>query len=192
MTQRILLVLVALIISACANVAKVETGEATIGERLVVKIDRPWNQFERRVTQDAVTWTNDGIYVDRLQFFPGIRDGEEIAPQRNATKETRPLKFSATMRPDEIVALYQAYLTRDGSTFTLTRIEPTEFLGRGGFRFEYGLVRKLDDVRLQGVAYGAVADGQLFVINYSAPRLGFFQKYLPEVQSLIRSARLKT
>ena len=63
--------------------------------------------------------------------------------------------------------------------------------GTRGFRFEYSLTRKVDDVRLRGVAYGAVRNGELFVINYSAPRLAFFPKYAAQVEALAKTAKVK-
>lgn len=67
-----------------------------------------------------------------------------------------------------------------------------EFLGAPGFRFEYLLVRKGDDVRLQGVAYGVVRDRQLYLMDYAAPRLGLFPRHRPQVELIARGARLKS
>lgn len=44
---------------------------------------------------------------------------------------------------------------------------------------------------LKGVAYGRVRDGELFLVSYSAPRLVFFPRYQPRVESLIRSVSLR-
>ena len=67
----------------------------------------------------------------------------------------------------------------------------TEFVGARGFRIEYSMVRKLDEVRLRGVAFGAVRNGELFLINYSAPRLAFYPKHAAGVEALARSAKVK-
>ena len=103
-----------------------------------------------------------------------------------------PLAFKSTMQAAEIVTLYQNLLTRDGSSFTLDKLDPATFVGAPGFRFEYSLVRKIDDVRLRGVAWGAVYQGELFLINYSAPRLGFFQRSVGEVDQMVKTARIKS
>jgi hypothetical protein len=83
-------------------------------------------------------------------------------------------------------------LTRDGSSFQLEKLEPAEFLGGTGFRFEYSLNRKVDDVPMRGLAYGTVRKGELFVIHYSAPRLVFFPRYVGRVEGLVRSAQLRS
>lgn len=45
-------------------------------------------------------------------------------------------------------------------------------LGQQGFQFEFSSIRKSDEVQLRGIGWGAVRNGELFVITYTAP--GFF------------------
>jgi hypothetical protein len=182
-----------LALAGCAvpSVSKVDTGETLVGERLALQVETPWNKFAGGLDDSIPTWTIEGITVDALRFFVGIKDGALIAPTPANRKGVEPLTFKAAMQPAEIVALYQSLLTRDGSSFTLDRIEVTDFVGTRGFRFDYSLVRKLDDVRLRGVAWAAVVNGELFVIQYSAPRLAFFPKHVAQVEAIARSARVK-
>lgn len=182
---------VALVLAGCAQVTKVASGETVLRNRLSVTVTTPWNQFERGMGDNTPVWTIDGITVDALQFYVGLKDGELIAPTPSEPKGVTPLAFRAAMQPADVVALYQGLWTRDGSAFTLEKIEPAEFAGGPGFRFEYQLVRKLDDVRLRGVAWGAVRQGELFLINYSAPRLGFFPRGIGAVEALVKTARVK-
>jgi len=188
---RFLVCVLTSVLVGCAAVSKVDTGETLVKNRLAIQVATPWNKFERGQTDNTTTWTVEGITVDALQFYVGIKDGELIAPTPSDRKGIEPLAFKAAMQPADVVALFQNLLTRDGSSFTLDKLEATEFVGTRGFRFEYSLLRKVDDVRLRGVAYGAVRNGELFVINYSAPRLAFFPKHAGEVEALARSARVK-
>jgi hypothetical protein len=190
-TLRISALLLALVLAGCAAVSKVETGETLVKNRLAVQVAAPWNKFERGQADNTPTWTVEGITVDALQFYVGLKDGDLIAPTPSNRKGVEPLTFKTAMQPADVVALYQGLFTRDGSSFTLDKLEPAEFVGTRGFRFEYSLVRKLDDVRLRGVAYGAVRNGELFLINYSAPRLAFFPKYVGQVETLAKSAKVK-
>jgi hypothetical protein len=186
------LLLAALILAGCAAVSRVNTGETVVKDRLVVDVATPWNKFERGQADDTATWTVEGITVDALKFYVGVKDGQLIAPTPSGSKGIEPLTFRATMGAADVMGLFQSLLTRDGSSFTLDRIEATEFVGTRGFRVEYSLVRKIDDVRLRGLAYGAVRNGELFVINYSAPRLAFYPKHVAEVEALAKSARVKS
>lgn len=178
----------ALLLGGCAAVSVVSQGEVVVERRLVVQADRPWTQFGSHLTH-VPTWTHEGITVDELKFYVGIKDGQVLpaAPVKNTT----PLTFRAKMSPQEVVALFQAMLTRDGSSFQLDKIEPTTFLQSPGFRFDYSLIRKSDDVQLKGAAFGVVKNGELFVMTYSAPRLVFFPRYLPAFEKLASSATVR-
>jgi hypothetical protein len=191
MTNRLLAFIVVLTLAGCATVEKVERGQQSVGDRLVVDLEGPWNRFANVGPAGTPTWTVDGFQVDRLQFFVGIKDGTDLAAVATGGKDQRPLVFNAQMQPHEIVALYETLLTRDGSTFKLERLEPVQFLNGPGFRFSYLLTRRTDDVRLAGMGYAAVRQTELFAIVYSAPRLGFFPRYEKQVEKMALTARLK-
>lgn len=175
---------------AVANVTPVVSGENAVSDRLTLVVDQPWNQFARNLRGNIPTWTHEGITLDSLQFWVGVKDGAPIVGSPK-DKGAAALTFKSAMQPAEIVALYQSLYTRDGSSFTLDRLEPVEFLGQPGFRFAYSMVRKVDDLRLRGMAWGAVRNGELFLIDFSAPRLAIFDRLLPSVQALAASARVK-
>lgn len=190
--KRFVWFLVLLLVSGCATVSKVEQGEQLIGNRLAVQLAGPWNRFEELGMFPVPTWTVEGITVDRLQFFVGIKDGSPLIPQTSADKEKRPLTFRAGMQPDEIVALFQTLLTGDGSAFTLEKMDPAPFLGGTGVRFEFSLIRRVDEVRLSGFGYARVQQGELHAILYQAPRLGFYPRYKPQVEKMVQSAALRS
>lgn len=189
--RRALLLCAALALAGCAAIQKVEVGEVTVKERLAVTVDTPWNQFASGMGDNTPTWTKEGITIDALQFYVGIHDGALLAPQPKDQKGVAPLVFKSSMQAEQVVALFQSLKTLDGSAFTLEKIAPAEFVGAKGFRFEYTLTRKVDDVRLQGVGWGAIKNGELFLLNYAAPRLRFFGAYLPQAEAIARSARVK-
>jgi len=196
MNRRLLLaatVCAATLLAGCAApITHVVSGSVTVRERLVVDVATSWNQFENGEFAKRPTWTNEGIFVDALAFYVGLKDGDLLAPTPSEPKGAAPLTFKASMQPAEVVELFQKMWSRDGSTVTLDRIEPGPFLGGDGFRFEYTVVRKLDEVRLQGVAWAAVRNGELHAITYSAPRLAFFARYKPRVEAIAKSARLRS
>ena len=68
-------------LAGCAGpmLTKVDSGEATVGGKFVVKVDTAWNKFERGVDEHSPTWTIEGVFVDALIFYPGISDGQVIA-----------------------------------------------------------------------------------------------------------------
>jgi len=189
-TKRLLATFViAAALAGCANVVKVGPGDTVVADRVALNIDGAWNQLTLHGSGTTATWTQDGITLDLLQFYVALKDGEALGPA--ATKEQRPLVFKATMQPHEIVSLFQGLYTRDGSTFSLDRLEPADFMGGKGFRFQYTVVRKFDDVKLSGVAWGAVRGNELFAMTFTAPRAGFFPRHEKRVEHIARTARLK-
>jgi hypothetical protein len=189
--RRALLALAAAVFAAgCAQVSKVATGDVTIRDRLIVTTDRPWNQFERGITDNPPTWTQDGLAVDALRFYVGLKDGELLAPTTSDPKATRPLAFRSSMTATDVVTLFEALYSRGGSTFQLDRLAPQPFLGAEGFRFEFSGIRKEDEVRLRGIGWGTVRNGELWVVTYTAPRLSFFDRHLGAAESVVRSARV--
>ena len=183
--------LAALLLASCASVVvtKVSPGDAVVGERMTVPIEAAWNQFPSTSPGPAAQWTVEGFPIDRLAFYVGVKDGAPIAPPGGPNQ--RPLVFRATMQPHEAMALFEALYTRDGSSYVLDRLDPVDFLGQRGWRAQYTMVRKFDDVRLSGSAWGTVRDGQLFVLTFSAPALGFYPRLLPRVEKIASLARLR-
>jgi hypothetical protein len=179
------------LLAGCGQVLKLAEGEVVVRERLQVTTARPWNQFERGVGDGVTVWTREGVTIDALRFWVGLKDGELLAPTPAQPKGATPLAFKRTMQAGDVVALVESWIVRDGSSFTLERNEPAEFIGQGGFRFEFSSVRKADDVQIKGIGWGAVRNGELFLITYTAPRLAFFPRGAADAEALAKSARVR-
>lgn len=178
-----------LLLAGCANVAKISTGEVLVDNRLSFTLDAAWNQINLPGRSRPLLWTQDGMTVDALELWVGIRDGQALVEQ---AKDKRPLAFKASMELHEIVALFEGLYARDGSVFKLNQLAPAEFLGGKGVRFDYTVTRKIDDVIVTGVGWAAVRGGELHAMTFVAPRLVFFPRHLAKVEQAARSARLKT
>jgi hypothetical protein len=190
--KRLLSILVlAALLGGCAAVSKVGPGDTVVGDRLAVPTDTAWNQLGGQFSGTTATavWTAEGLTIDQLRFFVGVKDGDALAP--NNGKEQRPLNFKAAMQGHEIASLFEALHTRDGSSYTLDKLEGTTFLGQRGWRVQYTSVRKFDDVKLSGVVWAAVRDGQLYAMSFSAPALAFYPRLAPRVEKIAADARLK-
>ncbi len=185
------LAVAALGLAGCAQVSRVATGDITVQERLSVKLDQPWNQFEGDQGNGVPTWTQQGITVDTLKFYVGLKNGALLAPTPTEPKGQAPLEFRSTMQTAEVVALFERLYARGGSSFTLDLVAPATFAGSPGFRFEFSSVRKSDDVRLRGIGWGTVRNGELFAITYTAPRLAFYPAGVVAAESIAKSARVR-
>ena len=192
MKQLLAAALLTLMLGACVSVSKVE-GDRVVGERLNLHLTGAWNHINAPGLGPAQTWTMEGIHVDQLLVYSGLKSSEAIhaQPHGGPGSKAKVFTFRADMQPDEIAALFEGMLTRDGSSYKLAKLEPATFGGQKGFRFEYALIRKLDNVQLSGVGYGAVSRGELFALVYMAPRLGFFARHAPAVNAIASSARIR-
>lgn len=189
--KKLLLVVLLVVVAGCATVRKVEAGRNTLGERLTVNIDGAWNHLDFPGIKPAQLWTMEGVTIDEFLVYSGIRDGQVMHAEGSAGGKQANVVFRSRMQTEEIVAMFEALLTRDGSIFKLLKMEPYTFAGRKGFRFEYECIRKVDNVQLHGVVFGAVDNGELFALLYHAPRLTFFPQHQGRVEAIARSASLK-
>ena len=185
-------VILASVLAGCAQVSKVASGEVVVRNKMAVTIDQPWNQFERSPGGDNhPTWTVDGVTVDALKFYVALADGDLIVPTPNEPKGQIALMFKSAMSQQEVLGLFEGLYARGGSTFALDRVAPHTFMGRNGFKAEWNGVRKTDNVRLKGVIWASVQNGELYAITYTAPALAFFSKNQGAVEKIVASARVK-
>lgn len=190
--MRLLAVAIAVLVAGCVAFAAVGPGPVKVGDAMTVSLDGVWNRAPSMFAPPkGEVWTAEGIPVDRLTFFVGLSEGDVLYASQSADEKKLP-KFRAAMHPNEIVEFYEAYMTADGSSFTLKKLEPASFGGADGFRFEFEGVRKSDELGLAGVGYGASRGGRLYMMVYTAPRIHFFPTYLPRVEAIARSARIGT
>lgn len=185
-------VILASVLAGCAQVSQVASGEVVVRNKMAVTIDQPWNQFERSPGGDNhPTWTVDGVTVDALKFYVALADGDLIAPTPNEPKGQSALMFKSAMTQQDVLGLFEGLYARGGSTFALDRVAPHNFMGRGGFKAEWNGIRKTDNVRLKGVIWASVQNGELYAITYTAPALAFFSKNYGAVEKIVASARVK-
>ncbi len=190
--NRLLVTILVSLAAGCATVSvkKVETGTQGVGDRMQLTLDGPWNHIDSSRMGPAQTWTMEGLPIDQLLVYSGIKNEQLVHAESGGGRKS--FAFRSAMQPDEIVAMFEGMLTRDGSTFKLVKLEPAAFGGEKGFRFEYSLIRKGDNVQLSGLCYGAISKGELFAVLYLAPRLGFYPRHQPRVEQIARSARIKS
>ena len=176
-------------LGACASIEKVGPGEAAIHGRLAVNADSAWNRVKLpSVPSSQTLWTRDGLTLDTLRAWSGLKDGDLIAPNAN---DQRPLVFRADQAPDQVAALFEGYYARGGNLVTVDKIEPASFLAGSGTRLLFKVTNKDDSVKRSGLAYFAVRGGELHALVFTAPTLAFFPRYQADVERLAQSARLR-
>lgn len=190
--RSLVVVVAVLLLAGCVSVEKVSTGAQSIGQRMAVQIEGPWNKVNLP-NNVAQYWTMEGMPIDQLMIHSDIQHDGLLHAESSANTDGRvkSFRFRSDMTPDEIVSALAGTITRDGSSFTLVKLEPLPFGGQKGFRFEFQLLRKSNNLHLKGVGFGAVSKGELFSIIYLAPRMGFFDRHAASVEKIASSARIK-
>jgi hypothetical protein len=201
MIRRLLPLLLALLLTACANISRME-GEQVVNERLAVHVTDAWNKVSDPWDVDPYdTWTQEGIPLDHLRFWGGVRPGQVLMTRpvvftRAAdAKDVRVPTFRQGLPPEKLVSLFEELYATAG-VVTVTRVEPTVFAGQKGVRFEFTLERRRDDLEMRGVGWVAVRTDptygeELYAATFVAPKLSFFERLLPMAESVVRSARIR-
>lgn len=200
--KRLFLLLLALVLAGCTTISRME-GEQVVNERLAVHVTSAWNKVrDGWETTPYDTWTQEGLPLDHLRFWGGVRPGQPIMVKyatfsREAdAKEARVPTFRRGLTPEKLVSLFEEFYATAG-TVTITKVEPTVFAGEKGVRFEFTLARRRDDLNLQGVGWVAVRHDaavgeELYAATFVAPRLSFFPRLLPLAEAVVRTARVRT
>jgi hypothetical protein len=183
--------LLALACAAPATWVGVPAGTVDLPGNLEVRADAAWSRRPPSGKGPGFElWTTDGVPLDQLRFYAGIAPGQPLAAPARAVGKQVPT-FQEGLEAHEIVELYEALATRDGSVLTRDKLAPAPFAGGPGFRFEFTLIRKRDELTLRGLGFGAVRDGRLYLMVYTAPRMHYFPKNLARVEAIAGSARIK-
>ena len=107
----VLALLLLLVLAGCVSVAKIETGEHAVGERMSVTLDSAWNKISVPGQGPEESWTMEGMWVDKLLFYSGIKNDQLMHAEPRTVGSGPPPKsyrFKSTMQPDEIVSMFEA------------------------------------------------------------------------------------
>jgi hypothetical protein len=156
---------------------------------MAVKPGSDWNRSSMRPSRRSEAWTRDGMNLNELTFFGGIEDGEPILRQGWVSTEKLP-RFKSDMLPTDIAELFEATnrMVLQSSVFKLGKVEPAKLGTHAGVRFGYSYAAQEEDIERRGEATAAIVDGRLYLVNYVAPSLYYFDAYLPEVHRMVESA----
>jgi hypothetical protein len=148
-----------------------------------------WNRSSSRPSRRSETWTRDGINLNELTFYGGIEDGESVLRQGWASMEKLP-RFKSDMLPTDIAEMFESTnrMVLQSSVFKLGKVEAAKLGKHDGVRFGYSYAVQDEDIDRRGEATAAIVDGKLYLVNYVAPSLHYFDAYLPEVHKMIETA----
>lgn len=169
---------------------KLMSGKQTVQvDSLKVTPERDWNQGGRPGHQGRV-WTQDGTGLNALEFFSAVPNGGSLYKERDQKNNPMP-KFDSNLLLPELADFFERSFRAANqlSDFSIVESAPTDIGGKKGLLVRYRYTMPNDELTRLGEARLAVVDGKLFVANYYAPQLHYFEAGLPEAQAMMQSAR---
>ncbi len=160
-------------------------------DRLSIKAKTIWNRSSLRPSKRGEIWSRDGTSLNELSFYGGIEDGEGIFRFSYIAGSTVP-KFKSAMLLTDIVELFEASNRRilQSSVFKVEKTEPAKLGGYDAVRFRYRYAAENDELERTGEAVAAIVKGKLYIINFVAPTIYFFDRDIAEVREIVAGAQI--
>jgi hypothetical protein len=150
-----------------------------------------WNQWSFRPSVYGEIWTRDGVSLNELSFFAQIPDGQPIYRELNSRDWPLP-KFRSAMLLTDIAELFEASnrSVLQTAVFVIDRAEPIELGGFDGVRIRYHYASPADDLIRRGEAVAAIVDNKLYLINFVAPAIYFFDRDIDDFRAIVASVNM--
>jgi hypothetical protein len=150
-----------------------------------------WNRWTSRPSNVGEIWTLDGIRLNELSFFSGIAKGDSLYFDQGLSDKPVPT-FDPAMLQTDIVSFFESSnrLVLQSSQFEIKKVEPAKFAGHDGVRFSYRYAAQGDGVMRSGEAVAAIIDEKLYLINFVAPEIYYFDRDIASVRQMIASAKI--
>lgn len=164
-----------------AGIAKSRISASPAGE---------WNKLSLSGGKNVEVWTLDGDSLNKVTFFGGIAAGQPLLRERDKKNSPLPKVASSMLVTDIPTLLETTYRSQYAvNQMAIDTQAPAQLDGHAGIRFTYSFT-KSDDVRRKGEAFGAMVNGQLYLIAYEAPEIYFFDKDVEKFRTLATSIKL--
>jgi hypothetical protein len=158
---------------------------------MMVTPKQDWNRWSYRPSKKGEIWTLDGTSLNELSFFAQITNGEPLFREQN--KKDNPLpKFKSDMLPTDLVELFEASnrIILQTSVFSIDSVEPAKLAGRDGVRFSYHYAAQDDELNRKGEGIAANIDGKLYMVNFVAPTIHYFDRDIAQFRTLVGSIKI--
>ena len=194
LARALLLILLGCLAACGTQYRLVESGATEVSGLQLYTRDR-WNLAPAHLSpmsrSDSVTWTRDGLLLDRLLIIPAVPHGATLFEQDSAS-QALPL-FRRDMGPKDIEELVESSLTKlfgEGQVLVDTgALRPQRFGETGGFPFDLEMA-VTDGPDYRGISGAFVRQAHLYLVIYLAADPYYFDKHRAEALAVIRSARL--
>lgn len=150
-----------------------------------------WNRWSASPSKRSEMWTIDGLSLNEMSVFGGILNGEPI--YRETDKKDNPLpKFKSDMLLPDIVELFEAStrIVLQTSLFEVIGVVPAKLDDNDAVRFTYKYAVENDQLVRKGEAVAAVVDGRLYLVNFVAPEIHYFDRDAQNFRDMLSTIKL--
>jgi len=151
-----------------------------------------WNKSNARPSTRSERWTRDGLALNELTFFAGVADGEALYFAPFGAIGELP-KFRSAMLPTDVVELFEASnrIVLNSSVFNIERVEPAKLGKYDAVRFAYSYAAQEEGLTRRGEGVAAIIEGRLYLVNFIAPAIHYFDRDIGEIRRLIATTQLR-
>ena len=159
--------------------------------KLSVTAPGDWNRSTQKPNKRTEVWTKDGTQLDELDFFVAIPKGKPLFKEQHKKRAPLP-KFDPAMLPTDIVEWFgnSAQIVLGGALFQVTDVRPAKLAGVDGVHFAYSYASEGDNLERRGEVRAATIGGKLYLINFDAAKIHYFDAHIAEVRAIMDSARM--
>lgn len=162
------------------------------GKLLVATPKAGWNRSSARPSDHGERWTRDGLALNELTFFAAIPDGNTLynAPYGSAKKLPQ---FRSNMQATEIVELFENSnrILLGSSVFSIDAVKPAKLGTHEGVRFTYRYAAQDEGLTRKGEGVAAIVVGKLYLVNFIAPEIHYFDRDIEEIRQLVATLQLR-
>jgi hypothetical protein len=150
-----------------------------------------WNRWSFRPSLYGEIWTRDGVSLNELSFFAQIPNGQPIYREQFGAEQPLP-KFKSDMLLTDVVELFEASnrIVLKTSIFQIDRVEPAKLGVSEAVRFNYSYALQGDELARSGEAIAAIIDGKLYVANFVAPSIHYFEYNVASFREMAASIKI--
>lgn len=161
---------------------------SVVRDGMTVTPQNEWNRWSSRPSERGEIWTIDGVAINELSFFTGIKDGETLYREQYTSLNPLP-KFRSSMLPTDLVEFFEGSnrIVLQSSLFKIDSIEPAKLGEHDAVRFRYHYVSQSDEIARLGEGVAANIDGKLYLVNFVAPAIHYFDRDIAAVRTIVDS-----
>ncbi|RDV06716.1 hypothetical protein DXH95_04730 [Sphingorhabdus pulchriflava] len=161
------------------------------GKLMLATPGEGWNTSTARPSDRSERWTRDGLALNELTFFAGVADGEALYFVPAGISKDLPT-FRSGMLPTDVVELFEASnrIVLGSSVFAVDNMEPAKLGDHDAVRFSYRYAAQDEGLTRKGEGVAAIVGGQLYLVNFIAPAVHYFERDIAEVRQLIAGVQL--